>query len=88
MKTNKEQLAEQFCNREGLSWENDYAKEAFLAGFSAKEDEIKKKIEALEDSKGFKMTGISTTRNFSNQKQQMIYASKVDEVIKILKSLL
>jgi hypothetical protein len=36
MKT-KEQLAEQFCNREGLSWENEYAKESFLAGFTAAE---------------------------------------------------
>lgn len=31
----KEQLAEQHCNREGLSWENEYAKESFLAGFEA-----------------------------------------------------
>lgn len=31
----KEELAEQYCNREGLSWENEYAKESFLAGFDA-----------------------------------------------------
>jgi len=30
----KNKIADDFCSREGLSWENDYAKEAFLEGFS------------------------------------------------------
>lgn len=32
---NKERKANKFCNREGLSWENEYAKEAFIAGYDS-----------------------------------------------------
>jgi hypothetical protein len=45
---NKERLAEDFCNREGLSWENEYAKESFLEGFRAKENIIKETLKTLQ----------------------------------------
>jgi len=38
-----DELVEKFCNREGLSWENEYAKEAFISGFSARK-EIEQRI--------------------------------------------
>ncbi len=37
------QLAEDVCNKEGLSWENEYAKESFILGFSRRK-EIEQKI--------------------------------------------
>jgi hypothetical protein len=34
----------EFCNREGLSWENDYARDSFLEGAKIAEKEYKKTI--------------------------------------------
>lgn len=83
----KEQLAEQYAEEQNSSYTNDYY--GFLAGFSAKEEQIKEKIELLERSKGFKIDGLRlTTVKFSSQQEQMKYAEKVDETIKVLKSLI
>ena len=86
MKT-KEQLAEQYAEEQNSSYTNDYY--GFLEGFSAKEEQIKEKIELLERSKGFKIDGLRLiTVKFSSQQEQMKYAEKVDETIKVLKSLI
>lgn len=80
----KEKLAEQYAEEQNSAYTNDY-----LAGFSAKENIIKEKIETLENSKGFKTGGLKlSTSRFNNQQEQMKYAKRVDEVIDILKSLL
>lgn len=81
----KEKLAEQYAEELNSAYTNDYY--GFLAGFSAKEEQIKDKIQALEDSKGFKLGGLFNKINFNSQQERMQYTKKVDEVIEILKSL-
>jgi len=60
--------------------------DGFEAGYRAKEAEIQKAIESLEKSKGFGFN--STARLFTDQRQQMENASRVERVIKILKQLI
>ena len=84
---NKEQLAEQYAEGKSSTevFKNNHIKD-FLAGFSAKEEQIKEKIKLLERSKGFGLG--SSIVEFNNQQEQVKYAERVDEVIKILKSLI
>jgi len=57
---------------------------AFKAGYRAKETEIEKLIDSLEKSKGSGFGGL-LTKTFSDQQEQMQYASRIDEIIEMLK---
>jgi len=57
---------------------------AFKAGYRAKEAEIEKLIDSLEKSKGSGFQGLFA-KTFSNQQEQMQYASRIDEITEILK---
>lgn len=46
---NKEELAEEFTNRDNLSWENDYAKEAYLTGFDSAIEKVKEYLFNTEE---------------------------------------
>lgn len=47
MKT-KEELAKMFCDREGLSWENDYAEKSFIKGYNSAIKNLKKITQQLQ----------------------------------------
>jgi len=92
-KVNKIQLAVNFAGDRSLGGNHGYPsitasmlEEGFLAGYYAKEAEIQKAIESLEESKGFGFN--STARLFTDQQHQMEHASRVERIIKILKQLL
>lgn len=45
---NKEELAKKFCDREGLSWENDYAETSFTEGWDSAEERLEQIIKQLQ----------------------------------------
>lgn len=47
-KYDSEELAKKFCDREGLSWENDYAETSFIEGWNSAEEKLGRIIKQLQ----------------------------------------
>jgi|GEM_PF-5364486 len=85
-----DELVEKFCNREGLSWENEYAKEAFISGFSARKEIEQRILKDLKNKynswlRNEQTSKLDKTANYERITSYRAYIKVIEEIKNKLK---